>query len=189
MSTSSHDSDPVAELHELPREVQPSDELQRRTIAALRTRGLLRHTAGPSRLIPWALAAVVALAAFLGGYRSGQGARARPVQATHALMLYGASTGDDSLLGASRAAEYGRWARQARAAGRVVGGEALYDDATLLSLSGDSLVRADVERAPDQLVGYFLVTAASLDAALALAADCPHLRYGGRIVVRPIEPT
>jgi hypothetical protein len=42
---------------------------------------------------------------------------------------------------------------------------------------------------PDDLVGFFLVQAPSREAAAFLAAECPHLKYGGRVVVRMIAPT
>jgi hypothetical protein len=40
-----------------------------------------------------------------------------------------------------------------------------------------------------RLAGYFLIRAADRRTALEIARSCPHVRYGGRIVVREIEPT
>jgi hypothetical protein len=37
------------------------------------------------------------------------------------------------------------------------------------------------------LSGNFMIAAADADEALRLARGCPHLRYGGRLAVRPIE--
>ena len=37
--------------------------------------------------------------------------------------------------------------------------------------------------------GFYLVRADSYEAATALADDSPHLRYGGTIEIREIEPT
>jgi hypothetical protein len=39
------------------------------------------------------------------------------------------------------------------------------------------------------LTGLFIIRAASEAEALAIARTCPHLRYGGRVDVRPIEET
>jgi len=35
-------------------------------------------------------------------------------------------------------------------------------------------------------VGYFVVRAESIDRARAIAASCPHLKYRGRVVLRPL---
>ena len=35
--------------------------------------------------------------------------------------------------------------------------------------------------------GFFTVVAADYDEACSLAADCPHLTYGGRIEVRMVH--
>jgi len=61
------------------------------------------------------------------------------------------------------------------------GGEKLKDQVVVL---GPPFPAAEQGR----LGGYFLVTAASLEQALEIARDCPHLRYGGRVVVRPVDP-
>jgi len=37
--------------------------------------------------------------------------------------------------------------------------------------------------------GYFVIDAASWEDAVAVARTCPHLRYGGRIILRPVAPT
>jgi hypothetical protein len=39
-----------------------------------------------------------------------------------------------------------------------------------------------------RLGGYFLIRAANQRTALEIARSCPHVRYGGRIVLREIEP-
>ncbi len=41
---------------------------------------------------------------------------------------------------------------------------------------------------PDEqnLSGYFLITASGQDEALEIAANCPHLEYGGTIEIRRI---
>jgi len=43
--------------------------------------------------------------------------------------------------------------------------------------------------AAEVIGGYFAVSADSYDDAVKLAAECPHLKYGGRIELREIEPT
>jgi hypothetical protein len=42
-------------------------------------------------------------------------------------------------------------------------------------------------RVPAEVQGFFVVSAASLEEAAAVARSSPHVRDGGRIVVRPID--
>ena len=37
--------------------------------------------------------------------------------------------------------------------------------------------------------GFFIIAARTDEEALAIARSCPHLRYGGTVALRPIEPT
>jgi hypothetical protein len=46
-----------------------------------------------------------------------------------------------------------------------------------------------VARSRVGLSGYFVIEAANWEEAVALARTCPHLRYGGRIALRPVAPT
>ena len=36
--------------------------------------------------------------------------------------------------------------------------------------------------------GYFLIEAADYDEAVEISKGCPHLKYGGRIELRQIDP-
>jgi hypothetical protein len=177
-------SDNVDELRDLPLEVAPDASLEERTVAALRARSLLRADRAPWRVrgSGWLAAAGIVLVAFLAGYATGTSTSipVRP-EASFALMLYG-SVGGDSATQASQAQEYGRWARANHVEGRVIGGEALGD---LVGVAG----RADTLAASEELVGFFLVQASDRESATRLAAGCPHVKYGGRVVVREIQPT
>ncbi|MBM4193179.1 MAG: hypothetical protein FJ202_02200 [Gemmatimonadetes bacterium] len=118
------------------------------------------------------------------------GANAAPL-ATYALMLYGGEEPADSIGEVARSAEYSRWAsRDHGPDAAVVGGEALgLAEASIARYATASSGEVEVEEKlgeATQLVGYFLVFARSREAALRLARDCPHLKYGGRVVVRRI---
>jgi hypothetical protein len=39
------------------------------------------------------------------------------------------------------------------------------------------------------MLGFFLVRAATAEEAEAIARGCPHLRHGGTISLREIDPT
>lgn len=176
-------NDPLlAALRGLPREVAPPLELEGTTVSALRRAGLLRRRREP-RL--WLVAAGLVLAAFSAGQLTAGRFSSAPLLPTHALVLYGGSTGGDSAGHAVRAAEYGAWAGARHADGVVVGGEAFGEGGALIASTA-----GEVSTAPtDAPVGFFLVRAPSADAATRLARECPHLKYGGRIVVRAILPT
>jgi hypothetical protein len=107
----------------------------------------------------------------------------RPVGARFILFLDDPQGRERDAEEAGRVREYGAWARQQRAAGLLVGGEKL--EPTALALEGDG---PPVPTAVPAAVvgGYFIVVASDLEAAVAIARTCPHLRHGGRIVIRPI---
>jgi hypothetical protein len=85
-----------------------------------------------------------------------------------------------------RVAEYKAWARSVAGAGRLIGGEKLQDRGVLLS--GAEAEERLVESPDGVLSGYFLIQAGSLAEALQVARGCPHLRHGGRVALRPIDP-
>ena len=181
--------EPVPELGSLPNEVAPDAAVEQRTIAALRERSLLRsQSVRAVGARPWLAAAAIAFTAFLAGLLSSGPDSATPApQASYALMLYGGSTGSDSSAHAARAEEYRRWASADHPWGRVIGGEALRDSAWTVARAKTNVTMSKART--DDLVGFFLVQAPSREAAAFLAAECPHLKYGGRVVVRVIEPT
>ncbi len=65
-------------------------------------------------------------------------------------------------------------------------GEKLGDSARELTAA------AVVDRAAtdsESLAGFFIVSAASAAEADSIARSCPHVRHGGKVVIRRIEPT
>jgi hypothetical protein len=85
--------------------------------------------------------------------------------------------------------EYSAWARRLATDGVLVEGEKLKESGMVLT--GDATREARGAELPGGepggLAGYFVVKAHDYKAAVALASTCPHLRYGGSIVVREIE--
>lgn len=61
--------------------------------------------------------------------------------------------------------------------------------ATTVSREGQGRVLHDGsgDVGPRQVTGLYVVTAPSLDDALALADDCPILQFGGTVEVRPLH--
>ena len=183
MPTDSDSEDRVSELNKLPREVIPDAAVEGRVIDALRAEALLRRPIPRRPMATWLAAAGIALVAFGLGTFAGRPDTEQAPNATFALMLYGGSTGGDSLEHAQRADEYRRWARTDHEWGRVLGGEALGDP---IGAAGGNIQPVDRS---SELVGFFLVAARDRDAVMRLASDCPHIKYGGKVVVREILPT
>ena len=93
----------------------------------------------------------------------------------------------DSVADQALVSEYRAWAGGLRNSGSLVLGEKLADDpVTLLAASGETQLPHNTA---DELGGFFLIQVADSAEAFRIARDCPHLRHGGTIQVRKIEPT
>ncbi len=178
-----------AALDRLDREMTPPPDAEERIVAALARRGILRKRRrvlrGPW---PWLLAAAAAAAFFAAGLSVGgrqgrqgrhDGRRAAVTSPRFVLFLF--DEGEPG--GGDRVAEYKAWARSL-SSGRFVAGEKLKPGGRWLTRTA-----AAEDTSPSRdLGGYFVIEAPDLDGALAVARTCPHLRHGGRILVRLIDP-
>jgi hypothetical protein len=163
---------------------EQSPYLEDRVVEALRTRRLLTR----ARSTPKRLAAAVAagLILFLVGALAGRSWPApnpRPAGSRFILFLDDPKGRDQDAEESSRVREYSAWAREQRAAGRLIGGEKL--EPTALAMEGEATPVASSGDA-SMVGGYFVVVADDLAGAVAVARTCPHLRHGGRIIIRPI---
>ena len=164
----------------LPRELDPPQDLEDRTVAALQRGGLLRsrrrHFQG------WVMAAA-SLLLFLSGVAAGRALDrpAPPDARPRFVLLLMDSPRSESAEAELRVVEaYRQWARTLRDEGRFVSGARLDDRS-----AGVPTVREGAEK----LEGYFVISAGSFDEAVSVAKTCPHAARGGRIVVRPVAPT
>ena len=141
---------------------EPTPELEERVVRALTASGLIRRKRWP-RI--WMAAAAVTLAAavVLSALHLG---RAKAPGETYVMLLYEDSTFQMPLPGhvAERRAESARWADSLAERGE-------------LDLGG----RVD---GSGPITGMFIIRAATDADAAKRAASCPHLKYGGHIVVR-----
>ncbi len=168
-----------AALAALRREASPPPHLEDRVVAGLRDAGALRLDGSGSTLWRrWLLRAVAAVVLLASGVvlgRATMGPSSSPGSASYLLLLYG----DASLSGKSEQllyAEYAAWADGLRNRRQLIAAERLRPEARVV---GDPTAT----RTPP--VGFFLIHAESFEAAAATAAACPHIKYGGTIVVRP----
>jgi len=180
----------------LPREAPPPARLEEATVSALVTRGLLRRPAPRRgrRPLELGLALAASILLFLGGLAVGRrtGPAAPPAAATQfALLLY---EGPEYRLAAAgeqddRVREYGEWAGLRAERGELVAGEKLREDPDVVIGVNGTVTTAPPAAGETRLAGFFIIRAADRRSALEIAQTCPHVRYGGSIVIREIEPT
>ena len=157
-------------------DLTPPPELETRTVSALRARRLVgrrRRATAAAWLVASAL--LIAMAVWRVEHRA-QAPDTSPRDSRFVLLLY---AGDRPVRGAAddRRREYAAWARGLSDRGVEISGEELGQDRRLM---GAGAVTLDVPR------GFFVVRAPDLDAAERIAGGCPHLKYGGAIVVLPV---
>lgn len=88
--------------------------------------------------------------------------------------------------------EYMAWSETVAAQGKLVGGQKLRDEGgRRLAGFGDSFRVTDgpYAEAKEVIGGFFTIAAADYDEAVRLSSDCPHLKYGGSVELREIQPT
>jgi hypothetical protein len=174
----------IGEIETLRNELVPPAALESRVVDALRQEGLIRTAPRFS----WPLRIAASLVVFVLGAAAGhyvlplrltapQAAKAQP---RYLLLLSGdvAPAAD----GSTRATEYGNWARSLGARGIAISGEELSAHAEIISNQRGATF-------PDLTTagGYFLIEARDDRAAAELARTCPHIKYGGTIVIRRIQ--
>lgn len=184
-------------LHALHEDLLPPPALEDRVILELKNRGLLRARPAGSRW-PWraAVALAASLAIFLSGVYLGTRATSpapRPKGAQFVFFLvegesFRAPLPDEE---EDRIAEYRNWAHRLRDSGIRLSGEKLKDGEEILGSSPSKRLPAGAQVADGDvgsLGGYFIVEAKNLEHAREIASTCPHLRHGGRLIIRQIDP-
>lgn len=174
------DPDRIDALVSLPREIDPGPQLERRVVGALQHRGLIR---GRTVMPAWRRAALAAslLLAFAVGWLARGPVRTGPPPAPDrfAFLLFGETAPGDER---TRVNEYRAWAERLAAQGRRVSGEKL-------GAEGSVAGRVELDAFSRTLGGFFIVEARTLEEAMVLAREHPHVRHGGTILVRRIEST
>jgi len=167
----------------------PPPELESATIAALRSRSLVGR-----RGRTWRSAMLVQIAALtaaiLAGVWIGETwtSRPAPTGSRFLLLLYldAEYQATDAAGDVAREAEYSAWIRALARAGHATMGQKIAWGG--IELRGNRPpVELSTAPTPDAARGFFIIVADDEQAALAIAETCPHLKYGGRVVVRPIS--
>jgi hypothetical protein len=176
------DSDEETLAGQLAPELEPPARLEERVVAALRAEGALRPAPRrwTTRDLP-AAAAVFLLGLTLGAYLSPDASSPADSGPRFLLLLYEGEPPQARPGGADLAREYGAWAAGLRRSGRTVTGDRLASEPRI-GVNG-----ADAGSMDAALQGFFILGADSLEEATRLAAESPHARHGGRIVLRAID--
>jgi hypothetical protein len=107
----------------------------------------------------------------------------------YALLIYSSDEGWDGLSEQEQQAIYGEYGAVSQAPG-VYGGDQLEpaNVATTVRVKDGETLTTDgpFAETKESLGGYYLVEAANLDDAIAIAARIPAARMGGAVEVRPI---
>lgn len=179
--------DEQSALVRLKRDRQPPVGVEARVLQAVGARDAA--TAGHLR---WRLPALTAIAASLifalGAWLGSTWTAPRPAAPAGTkfmLLLYEDASFQPAADPSSRVREYSAWAGTLARAGQLVSGDELDDAGVGLTATSTSasVTPDDVTTQPR---GYFVIVAPDAAAASAIAATCPHLKYGGRIVIRKI---
>lgn len=78
------------------------------------------------------------------------------------------------------------WFSRLKDEGKCAGGNPLEREAKIVSGKNRIVSDGPFAESKESIGGYFLLTVASLDEAVAIAQQCPGLPYGIRVEVRPI---
>jgi hypothetical protein len=164
----------------------PPPQLEHEIVAALRRRDAI-VSAQRIRVPRWAYpAAAATLALVLAlGFLAGRWTARSPATPgeRYLLLLVGDPSFGDRDMERRFYDEYSSWGGRLAAAGRLLNAARLDDARPSLSWEGGAVALA--HEAPGAGVsGFFLIRAQDEQEALALARDCPHLKYGGRVEVR-----
>ncbi|MBL6445077.1 hypothetical protein JMN32_02080 [Fulvivirga sp. 29W222] len=76
--------------------------------------------------------------------------------------------------------EYSKWMEGIQEQGVTIGGQEMKPSSLFLEPDGTQVSDDNVRR----VGGYFVINAGSLDQAMKIAQDSPHLKYGGSIEVK-----
>ena len=165
----------------------PPPHLEQGTVEMLSRRGLLES---PHRPIRW-LAAAAILIVFAVGMLTGRSLPSTPeiepsvASPRFILLLYeSAAEREYSQQNEERLVrEYRNWAIGLNESGIKVVGTKLTDDLWSAKPSRPAEIGSDA------LTGFFVIEASDIERAMEVAKDCPHLVYGGSVVVRRVDET
>jgi len=170
----------------LEKETTPPARLEESIIAKLKSEGLIMTTRPRFLFLKYAASLAAALCLFFGGmfFESQRSAAPAGIDPAHGYMLIlhedaGFKQGEPRAM----FEEYSNWMHKTLDRGVKIDGQELKNEAAIVS--GDRQVAMLGADAGEKITGYFVIEAASMDEALEVAKDNPHVKYGGSIEVKP----
>jgi hypothetical protein len=83
--------------------------------------------------------------------------------------------------------QWSAWFNGLEAAGKLKGGLPLMNEGKVVSgANGRLVVDGPFAESKEAIGGYFLIAVADLDEAVAIAKQCPGLKYGAVVEIRPV---
>jgi hypothetical protein len=153
----------------------PPASLEEATVARLRAMGVLRKPGLVVRPLPGFLALCCSFLLGLAVWPLLPALHPWDSRPQFLLLLYGER---QRRPGQGHRDEYVAWARRLAARGQLTGDGELTGEVDILKKT----VPAEGAEEP---LGFFVLRASDRAEALKLSMGCPHLRYGGRVELRP----
>ena len=107
--------------------------------------------------------------------------------AQYAILMYAPTLDFDEAPPPEAREVHDRYAEDLRRSGAMVTAFALEPAATATSLRGDLVTDGPFIEAKEVVIGFYVIEAPDLDAALGIAGQNPVLHQGGGVEVRPVE--
>lgn len=163
----------------------PASDLEKKTIRELRRRGLIKrsffyHYKFMKPAFAFAVISLIFILGFFVGEKSTLARISQPNQDQYLFLLYNP---DNYQATSSHVKEYGDWFRSIKG---NVEGEELSDKLWMIALNNNKPV-IETLHGTYSPSGYFIIHATSENEAIQIASTCPHLKYNGKIEVRPIQ--
>ena len=152
----------------------PPASLEEATVARLRAMGVLRKPGLVVRPLPGFLALCGSFLLGLAVWPLLPALHPEDSRPQFLLLLYG----DPHRRGEEHRDEYVAWARQLAARGELTGDGELTGEV-------DVLKKTMPAEGAEEPLGFFVLRASDRAEALKLSMGCPHMRYGGRVELRP----
>jgi hypothetical protein len=171
------DDDPLSseQLSALRSPSSPPAFLEEATAARLRAMGVLRKPGLVVRPLPGFLALCGSFLLGLAVWPLLTAPQPLDSRPQFLLLLYGEPRRRP---GQGHRDEYVAWARELAARGQLTADGELTGDV-------DILKKSEPADGAEEPLGYFVLRASDRAEALKLSMGCPHLRYGGRVELRP----
>ncbi len=168
----------------LEREKAPPGHIEKNIVAQLEKEGLIKKI-NTMNYLKWAASIAASVLLFIGGmfYEQSKANTMVEIEPTKGYMLLlhedtNFTPGDPMAM----FEEYKTWMENTFSRGVKITGQELKPEATLVK--GETQQAFDAQ-AETKTTGYFIVEANSLEEAIRVAKENPHIKYGGSVEVKP----